>query len=147
LHRCGASPRYPPPGTYTFRHSLSSSAGDCKSSKAYRAGLNWNNPLLAAEVVDEISSKTLPPSQSFCSLQADNVVISALKKSDLDSGVRQRTYEIEGAPVDTSVQFLGRSRAFREVNLLEESKGSMQQQLQVGPFAICMIKFNVPKAE
>src|SRR5512135_2594636 len=103
-----------------FRYSLSSGAGDWKAARAYRAGMNWNNPLLPVSVVDTISAKSLPPSRSFCSVKAENLVISALKKSDLNSAVLLRTYEIEGAPVETPVEFLGQPCTFGEVNLLEE---------------------------
>jgi hypothetical protein len=44
------------------------SKGNWKTAKAYRTGMNWNNPLLAISVVDTISSKSLPPSHSFCSI-------------------------------------------------------------------------------
>ena len=70
---------YPPPGTYVFRYSLSSAPGDWKKSKAYRSGMGWNNPLLSISVADEITSKSLPPTRSFCALKQDNLVLSALK--------------------------------------------------------------------
>ena len=138
------SMNYPPPGTYVFHYSLSSAKGDWKASKAYRAGMNWNNPLLAVEVVDEIAKKTLPPTHSFCSVQQDNVVISALKKSDLDSSVLLRMYEITGAPVATAVEFLGQPATFGEVNLLEEDTVTTPENtLRAGPYSIRTIKLKV----
>ncbi|MBM3333538.1 hypothetical protein FJY63_02645, partial [Candidatus Sumerlaeota bacterium] len=86
--------RYPPPGTYVFRYSISSAPGDWKASKAYRTGMNWNNPLLPVSVVDDVSKKTLPPTRSFCSVKQDNLVISALKKADLEPAILLRLYEI-----------------------------------------------------
>lgn len=114
---------YPPPGQYTFRYSLSSGPGDWKAVKAYRAGLNFNNPLLAVSVVDSLSAKSLPPQQSFCALDADNLVLSALKKADRTEAIVVRAYEIEGAPAETTVRCLGRIRACAELNLLEEELG------------------------
>jgi hypothetical protein len=138
------SMNYPPPGTYVFHYSLSSAKGDWKASKAYRAGMNWNNPLLPIEVMDEISKKTLPPTQSFCSVKQDSLVISALKKADLSSSILLRVYDMEGSPVETSVEFLGSKPAFGEVNLLEEETGSKQEQtLRAGPYAIRTIKLNL----
>jgi hypothetical protein len=128
---------YPPPGSYVFRYSLSSAPGDWKAAKAWRLGMNWNNPLLPITVVDEISQKSLPPSQSFCSVKGDNLVLSALKKSDLNNALLLRLYEIEGAPVDTSVEFLGRPAEFEQVNLLEETLNPQPQPLlRAGPFSI-----------
>lgn len=132
---------YPPPGAYVFRYSLSSGAGDWRKSKAYRAGLNWNNPLLPISVVDTISAKSLPPTRSFCSFKQDNLVLSALKKCDLGPSVLLRVYEIEGTPAETPVEFLGRETTFGTANLLEEDLDSQPRQvLQAGPFTIKTVK-------
>ncbi len=134
---------YPPPGTYVFRYSLNSAPCDWKKSKAYRFGIGWNNPLLPISVADEITSKSLPPTQSFCSLKQDNLVISALKKADLGPSIMLRAYEIEGSTAKTSVNFLGRQINFNEVNLLEEDiGGSSQKELRAGPYTIKSIKFD-----
>ena len=128
-------------------YSLSSAPGDWKASKAYRLGLNWNNPLLPVSVVDTISAKTLPPTRSFCSVNQSNLVISALKKADLGPEILLRAYEIEGAQADTTVEFLGRDLSFGEVNLLEEDQGQGQfHVLRAGPCAIKTIKIQVQKA-
>jgi alpha-mannosidase len=136
---------YPPPGTYVFRYSLSSGPGDWKKSKAYRSGIGWNNPLLPISVADEITSKSLPPTRSFCALKQDNLVLSALKKADLGPSILLRAYEIEGSPVKTPVEFLGRRATFAEVNLLEEDiGGASQKELRGGPFVIKTIKLDYP---
>jgi alpha-mannosidase len=51
----------PPPGTYVFRYSLSSANGGWKTSKAYRVGMNWNNPLLPVSVWTLSRSKNFLP--------------------------------------------------------------------------------------
>ncbi len=137
------SMHYPPPGTYVFRYSLSSGPGDWKKSKAYRSGINWNNPLLPISVADEITSKSLPPTRCFCSLGQDSLVLSALKKADLGPAILLRVYEIEGSTVKTPVEFLGRRATFGEVNLLEEGLGgTSQKELRSGPYAIKTIKLD-----
>ncbi|MCL5280373.1 MAG: glycosyl hydrolase-related protein [Planctomycetes bacterium] len=136
--------QYPPAGTYVFRYSLSSASGDWKTAKAYRAGLDWNNPLLPISVADDITGKSLPPTRSFCSLRQGNLVLSALKKSDRDPSLLLRVYEMEGAAAQTPVEFLGRTPAFREVNLLEEDLDQTPQQtLRVHPYAIRTIKLRL----
>ncbi len=138
------SMQYPPIGIYVFKYSLSAARGDWKASKAYRTGMNFNNPLLPVSVVDRISRKSLPPSQSFLMLDAGNLVLSALKKSDSDSAILLRTYEIEGSQAETTVDFLGRKREFREVNFLEEDMGTAEQRLlRAGPFAIKTVKLRL----
>jgi alpha-mannosidase len=137
------SMHYPPPGTYVFRYSLSSGPGDWKKSKAYRSGINWNNPLLPISVADEITSKSLPPTRCFCSLGQDSLVLSALKKADLGPSILLRVYEIEGSTVKPPVEFLGRRTTFGEVSLLEEDlDGTSQKELRSGPYAIKTIKLD-----
>ncbi len=141
-----ASMNYPPPGRYVFHYSLSSGNGDWKAVKAYRAGMGFTNPLLPISVVDTISAKSLPPTHSFCALKQENLVISALKKSDLDGSLLLRFYEIEGGPVKTGVQFLGATPSFGETNLLEEEiPGQLRAVIEAGPYAIRTLKWSGPK--
>ena len=133
---------YPPLGTYTFRYSLSSAAGDWRASKAYRAGMGLTNPLLPISVVDSISQKTLPPTQSYFSVEADHVVLSAVKKADKDSSLVVRVYEMEGSPAETAVRFLGKGVAFTEVNFLEEGISQAQTTLRAGPQTIRTLRIN-----
>ena len=125
---------YPPHGTYTFRYSLLSSSA---AAPDWRAGMSFNNPLLPVGSVDSISRKTLPPSQSFCSVGQNNLVISALKKAGAGNSLVLRLYEMEGSPVATPIRFLGETVEFTEANLLEEpAAGPTQTTLHSGPYTI-----------
>lgn len=140
------SMEYPPAGTYTFRYSLSASKGDWKAAKAYRAGLNFNNALLPVSVVDRISGKPLPPSRSFCSLDAGNLVISTLKKADGDPTVLLRFYEMEGSPAETAVRFLGDVRRFQQVDLLEQNTGAAGERIvKAGAHTIKTVRLEAGK--
>jgi alpha-mannosidase len=135
---------YPPNGNYTFRYSLSSGPGDWRVNKSYRAGMNFNSPLLPVSVVDDISQKSLPPSESFFSTESDTLVLSAVKKADADDAIVLRVYEDEGASAVTPVSFLGTTRSFQETNLLEEAAGQGgQQQLAIKPYEIKTVKFTM----
>ncbi len=136
---------YPPNGTYVFRYSLTSANGDWKSSKAYQTGMAFNNPLIPIEVVDAISQKSLPPTNSFVSLNSENLVISTIKKSESGTGLVLRAYEIEGRPAESPVQFLGQARPFREVNLLEEENTAKDSQvLRATPYEIKTVRIAHP---
>ncbi len=136
----------PPAGTYVFRYSLSSGKGDWAAAKSYRAGMALNNPLIPVSPADELSQKSLPPTRSFCSFESGNLVVSAVKKADLEPAVVVRVFEIEGSPSDTSVEFLNSKRSFQEVNLLEEDERSGEQNLlKVRPFEIRTLKLQIPK--
>lgn len=129
--------RVPPAGEYVFHYSLSSGRGNWAAAKSYRAGMALNNPLIPVSVADELSQKSLPASQSFCSLPAENLVVSALKRAESGPSVVLRVFEIEGSPAETSVDFLGQKRPVREVNLLEEAASSgVQQTLTAAPYEI-----------
>ncbi len=137
---------FPPPGHYVFKYSLSSGSGDWKAMRSYQAGLGFNNPLIPVSVADEISTKSLPPTHSFCSVQGENLVISALKKSEGDGSIALRLYEIQGTKAETTVTFLGKQQSFRETNLLEqESRPQDERVLQVNPYEIKTLKLRPGK--
>jgi hypothetical protein len=66
----------PPAGQYVFGYSLTSGAGDWKAAKSYRTGLDLSNPLLPVTSADELLSKPLPFTHSFCWLAADDLVLN-----------------------------------------------------------------------
>jgi len=132
---------FPPQGHYVFKYSFSSGAGDWKAQRSYQAGMNFNNPLIPVEVADDISTKSLPPTHSFCSVQGDNLVISALKKSESDDAIILRLYEIQGASAETPVIFLGKQQAFHETDLLErELRSAAERVLHLNPYEIKTVK-------
>lgn len=135
---------YPPHGTYVFRYSISSGPGDWKTAKAYRNGLGFNNPLLTATVVDRTSRKSLPPVQSFCELGANNLVLSAFKKADRGEAIVVRAYEVEGAPVNTTIRCFNRPTTCTELTLLEEELGIRATgTVQFNPYQIKTFRLNL----
>jgi alpha-mannosidase len=106
-----------------------------------------NTPLIPVSSANELSQKPLPPASSVCSLDADNLVITALKKAETDGAIVLRAFEIRGDSAESSVRFLGQDRKFRAANLLEEV-GPMQEEnvLCVGPYEISTIKLRLPES-
>jgi alpha-mannosidase len=134
----------PPAGKYVFHYSVSSGKGDWTVAKSYRPGLASSSPLIPVIAVDELSTKTLPPTGSFCSFAADNLVVTALKKAEDDKAVIIRAVEMQGSSAETRMDFLGEQRSFRIVNLLEEeSRGTDENFSQVRPYAITSLKLKV----
>jgi alpha-mannosidase len=131
----------PPAGTYVFRYSLSSGKGAWAAAKSYRAGMAFNTPLIPVSSVDPLAPKSLPPTHSFCSLAADNLVVSAVKKAEHDGAIVLRVFEMEGTRAQTPVEFLGHKAALRAVNLLEEEGGTGDQDtLPVAPYEINTVR-------
>ena len=86
--------------------------------------------------------------RSFCSLDADNLVITALKKADRDGAIVLRVFEIRGDTAESPVRFLGQDRKFRAANLLEEV-GPRQEEdvLRVGPYEISTVKLRIAELD
>ncbi len=131
----------PPAGRYVYRYSFTSAKGNWAAGKSWRAGMDFNTPLIPVSAVNELSRKSLPPERSFCSLDGDNLVISALKKADRDSSIVLRIFEITGTGTQTGVHFLGQDRSLRPVNMLEEDERAEDQKaVRLHPFEIVTLK-------
>jgi alpha-mannosidase len=136
--------RLPPAGKYVFRYAVTSGKGDWAVGRSYRVGMGFSNPLAAVSAVDELSSKQLPPVHSFCSLAAENLVVSAVKKAERDGAIVVRVFEAEGARAETAVEFLGRRRSFQAVNLPEETAGQGERNLlRVRPYEISTLRIRI----
>jgi hypothetical protein len=134
----------PPEGTYVFHYSFTSSEGDWTAAKSWRDGMGLSTPLIPVTSANELSRKPLPPERSFCSIDADNLVVSALKKADADGAIVLRAFEIDGGTTESPVRFLGQNRPFCPVNLLEEShSGRPLDVLRVGPYEITTVKLRL----
>ncbi len=135
----------PPAGRYVYRYSITSAKGDWSAAQSWRAGMAFNTPLIPVSAVDEIGKKPLPPERSFCALDGDNLVVTAVKKADREESIVLRAFEIRGAAAQTAVRFLGQERAFRPANMLEEDlAGGEQKLLRFAPYEIATIKMRVP---
>jgi alpha-mannosidase len=134
----------PPAATYVFRYSFSSGKGDWTGQQSWRAGMTLSSPLIPVMSADTVSQKPLPPEQSFVSLKADNLVITALKKADQDGNLVLRVFEIKGVVAESPIQFFGENRGFSPVNLLEEDLGSGEQTvLHIQPNEISTVKLHI----
>ncbi|HEY5913117.1 MAG TPA: glycosyl hydrolase-related protein, partial [Verrucomicrobiae bacterium] len=131
----------PPAGTYVYRYSIFSGKGGWAAAKSYRDGMAFSNPLIAVSSVDELAEKSLPPTHSFCSLGANNLVLTALKKAEHDDSLVLRFVEMEGTAAESTVELLRPESAFGEVNLLEESTGATGlRAVKVRPYEIISLR-------
>jgi alpha-mannosidase len=134
----------PPAGTYVFRYSFTSGKGDWYIGKSWRTGMAFSTPLIPVSSVNAGSEKPLPPEESFFSLTADNIVLTAMKKADADGAIVVRTFEIQGKPAESSLVFLGQERSYRQANMLEDDLPAEQQQtLHMKPYEIDTLKLQV----
>jgi alpha-mannosidase len=135
----------PSAGTYTFRFSVTSGRGDWSAEKSWRAGMAFSTPLIPVSALNALSMKPLPSEKSFLSLNADNLVLTALKKADESESIVLRAFEIEGKKAESSILFLGKEVNFRQANLLEENlAGEKQNVLRAQPYEIDTLKIAIP---
>jgi alpha-mannosidase len=103
----------------TFQYALMPHSGNWDQARVYRAGLEFNHPLIVRKAATH--SGSLPPHWSFLEISADNVVLSAFKPAR-DSGTLIRIYEAGGKAVtNATLQLHAKILAANEANLLEDS--------------------------
>ena len=138
---------------HVFHYALYPHRGDWRSAKTYRAGLEYNSPLLAVQTARH--KGTIAATHSYLQLEGDSLVLSALKPvgnptaafqakpHDIAAdGILVRWYEAEGKPQKGKLSFFQPLRAAHWTNLLEEPggeaelKGDASVELATGGFAI-----------
>ena len=138
------SPTWPDPdadrGIQHFRYALYPHAGTWQQAMTERKGYELNYPLQATVVMPH--SGSLPASHSFISVDDDNVILAAVKKSEDDNALILRVYDWSGKPSKAKFTLPPGATAATEVNLMEQPIGSAisveknTATLPVGPFEI-----------
>ena len=134
----------PPAGTYVFRYSFTSGSGDWTAGKSWRSGMAFSAPLIPVSAANTMAESPLPPSRSFLSFDADNVVLSAMKRADTGDSIVVRAFEIQGNTAAGRIKFLGQESRFSEANLLEEELPTgRQESLHIKPYEIDTLKLPI----
>ncbi|MBN1349865.1 alpha-mannosidase [candidate division KSB1 bacterium] len=132
------SPTEPDPmcdrGYQDYKYALYPHAGDFMDGQVVRRGIEFNEPFVAQRV--PARKGKLPKVFSFIQIEPENVVINALKNAEGNSDWILRIYEIAGKTGDVTVKFNRNLLAADEVNLLEETVGSVEQGKQSFDFRI-----------
>ncbi len=81
---------------HEFDYAVVPHSGDWKESRAYRSGLEFNQPLIVAKA--SAHSGDLPNRRSVLTVDAPNVVISSVR--DTTAGSAVRLYEAQGTSVE-----------------------------------------------
>ncbi len=119
------SPEWPDPhadeGHHEFTYSLYPHGGGWKDALTIRQGYELNYRLLSMPVGKHQGS--LPAEHSFVQTQAENIIVTALKKSEDDNSLILRFYEWEGKDGDVSLQIPPGATSASETNLMEKESG------------------------
>ena len=99
-------------------YALLPHTGSWQDAQVYRAGLEFNNPLVARNI--DAHSGAMPKRWGLLEVSSPDVVVSALKPSR-DGEVALRVYEAAGQPVQhATVHFALPLSSAREANLIED---------------------------
>ena len=146
------SPIWPDPdadrGIQHFRYALYPHAGTWQQAMTERKGYELNYPLQATVVASHTG--VLPASHSFISVNDENVILTAVKKSEDDNALILRVYDWSGKASSAKFTLPPGATAATEVNLMEEPTGSAiavennSATLPVGPFEIRSLRVSYP---
>lgn len=102
----------------TFKYALVPHSGDWRAARIYKAGFEFNNPLIARVVSSH--DGTLPPSWGLVEIAPANVVLTAFKPG-ADGGTVIRVYEAAGVETEAAtIRFQPGALRVSEVDLLEK---------------------------
>jgi alpha-mannosidase len=122
------SPEWPDPhadeGHHEFTYSLYPHGGGWKEALTIRRGYELNYKLIALPFGKHQGA--LAPEHSFVQVQADNVIVTALKKAEDENALVLRYYEWAGRQREVTVQLPAGAQSASETNLMEKPTSNLQ---------------------
>jgi len=132
-----------------FDYALVPHNGDWRESQIYRAGLEFNNPLIARKTSRHAGP--LPSRWGLVEITPSNVVASALMMGE-DAGLILRVYEATGkAAPGVKIKLPHGSWMASEVNLIEQPLHDVKilsdcMTFDLRPFEIKTFRIELPRA-
>ncbi len=138
------SPIYPDPnadrGHQHFRYSLYPHAGTWRDANTVLHGFAFNYKLRAMQV--DAHAGELPATHSFVTVKPENLVLTAMKKSEDGNSLVLRFYEWAGKKTTAEISVPDGASAAAATNLMEHTEGSPLTMsgghvaVPVGPYSI-----------
>ncbi len=141
------SPEWPDPhadeGHHEFTYSLYPHGGGWKDALTIRRGYELNYKLISLPL--ERHRGSLAGEHSFLQAQADNVIVTALKKAEDENTLVLRFYEWAGKESEVSIQLPAGAEAATETDLMEKPLGTLSMKngavsVHTKPYEIKTIK-------
>jgi alpha-mannosidase len=141
------SPDFPDPhadeGHHAFTYSLYPHGSGWRQALTVRRGYELNYPLLP--IVGANHTGSLPDARSFLDVREDNVVVTAVKKSEDDDAMVIRFYEWAGRGGDVHVRLPSAATKAETTNLMEHDAQALapagdEITVPVAPFEIKTVK-------
>jgi len=124
-------------GDHEFIFSLNSHKPGWENG--YRFGVEANEKLHVVSDFQTFADADLSEEMSFFSLDADNVIISVLKKATDSDEVVIRAYELEGLDTTVKLESAFKFQSIAKTNLIEQvldQPAKVDMQMNLGRFAI-----------
>jgi alpha-mannosidase len=122
------SPEWPDPhadeGHHEFTYSLYPHGGGWKDALTIRQGYELNYKLIP--LITSNHTGTWPAQRSFMESQSENVIVTALKKSEDHNDLVVRFYEWAGKTGEVKLQLPQGAMTAEETNLMEKSIGPLK---------------------
>jgi alpha-mannosidase len=141
------SPIFPDPdadrGHHSFTYSLYPHAGTWKSADTVLRGYELNFKLSAAQIIPHTGQ--LPPAFSFVSIKPENLVLTAIKKSEDGNSLILRFYEWAGRQTDARIAVPAGATSASETNLMEQEAASAHAILALSgnAFALPVVPYSI----
>jgi alpha-mannosidase len=113
-------------GRHEFTYSMYPHAAGWREALTARRGYELNYPLLWH--AEEKHQGSLKDEFSFIDTQAENVILTAVKKAEDESALVVRFYEWSGKEGDVKVHFSAGAEAATEMDLMERPLGELGAQ-------------------
>jgi alpha-mannosidase len=146
------SPTSPDPdadrGHQHFSYALYPHAGTWKQAVTERRGYEYNYELRAQQVTSHQGA--LPLEHSYASVAPENVVLTALKKSEDDNALIFRVFEWAGKQGDVTFTVPAGASGATETNLMEKPTGSAltvsgdKLTAHIHPYEILSVRVDYP---
>ncbi|MFP4502003.1 MAG: alpha-mannosidase [Candidatus Hydrogenedentota bacterium] len=129
-------------GEHSFTYALYPHVGDWRAGTV-QEGYELNRPCFVAE--DDPVKGSLPKVHAFASVDADNVIVDAVKKAEDSDALIVRLYEAYGQRGEARITFGDKPRKIAECDLMEENDAALDLDghnvtLYVTPFEIRTLK-------
>jgi alpha-mannosidase len=136
------APEWPDPhadeGVHEFTYSLYPHAGSWQQAMTVHRGYELNYPMWTTVV--QPHTGTLPLTNSFFGVDANNVVLTAVKQDEDDSDLTLRMYEWQGKPAAVHLKLPAGLTLGSSTNLMEVPEGESGKDIQIGPYEIKTVR-------
>jgi alpha-mannosidase len=126
-------------GHHEFYYSLIPHSGDFRAASIEKRGREVNNPLICRGLVGDDDGE-LPMNHSFVEISAtDNVIVTAMKKADMDEGTIIRLAETGGLRGEAEIN-IDHVNDMATVDFLEQNPQELSGRFSVPPFKIITVR-------